>query len=107
MAFRKLLPDLPLATQALWKSMNDGNKTPRSHVTKWLMEHMKKVDGRWIFNLNEKNGEVAKSRKSMSSQMDSMFERAVPRFMAVQNRGHRVFVKATVEDSLSCAYGCG
>ena len=87
MAFRKLLPDLPLATQALWKSMNDGNKTPRSHVTKWLMEHMKKVDGRWIFNLNEKNGEVAKSRKSMSSQMDSMFERAVPRFMAVQKAG--------------------
>ena len=87
MAFRKLLPDLPPATQALWKSMNDGNKTPRSHVTKWLMEHMKKVDGRWIFVLNEKNGEVAKSRKSMSAQMDSMVERAVPRFMAVQKAG--------------------
>ena len=87
MAFRKLLPDLPPATQALWKSMNDGNKTPCSHVTKWLMEHMKKVDGRWIFVLNEKNGEVVKSRKSMSAQMDSMVERAVPRFMAVQKAG--------------------
>lgn len=95
MAFRKLLPDLPLATQRQWKSMNDGNKTPRSQVTKWLMQHMKKVDGRWMFALNEKNGEVEKSRKSMSGQMDSNLERAVPRFMAVnQAGGEQQFFKA-------------
>ena len=95
MAFRKLLPDLPLATQRQWKSMTDGNKTSRSQVTKWLMQHMRKVDGRWIFALNEKNGDVQKSRKSMSGQMDSNLERAVPRFIAVnQAGGEQQFFKA-------------
>lgn len=93
MAFRRLFDTLPQEAQQQWKVVQaHGN---RSETTQWLMDRMKKVDGKWVFELTPHGGQMQKSgtRSSMTSLHSG--SRAVPRFRAVfQCGGEQGFQRA-------------
>lgn len=85
MAFRRLFDTLPQEAQDQWKLVSaHGN---RSETTQWLMDRMKKKDGKWVFELTPHGGQIEKEgvRSNLTSMRNG--SRAAPRFRAVYQCG--------------------
>ena len=85
MAFRRLFPSLPPEAQSEWQSVKSTGS--RQEATQWLMQRMRKHNGKWVFFLSPEGGLVSKERKQQDLQGMEEQGRAVPRFRAIAMAG--------------------